>query len=161
MPSYASKNAPKKRAAAIVRFHKPPGLHERVGCVTLEDMDSGSYNLGFEKRDGYLYARVQADFMDLNTAKKYLGEIADRVVSDGYKKLLLERDIPTMLGPGSLYFATQFFTKHIGESKVALVNVYQPIKDEMNFAVLIAKNHGGAFQVFESVEQAEAWLLRD
>lgn len=124
-------------------------------------MDSHGYNLGFEKRDGYLYARVQADFMDLDTAKTYLREIADRVASDGYDKLLLERDIPTMLGPGSLYFATQAFNQYIGDAKVALVSVYEPIKEQMDFAILLARNNGGRFQVFSSVEQAEAWLLQD
>jgi hypothetical protein len=124
-------------------------------------MDSGAYNLGFEKRDGYLYANVQADFMDLETAKKYLREVADRLISDGYNKLLLERNIPTMLGPGSLYFATQAFTQYIGHGKVALVSVYKSIKDDMDFAVTIAQNHGGAFRVFDSVEQAEAWLIKD
>lgn len=124
-------------------------------------MNSGGYSLGFEQRDGYLYARVQADFMDLETAKKYLREVADRVESDGYDKLLLERDIPTMLGPGSLYFATQAFNQYIGDAKVALVSVYEPIKDQMEFAILLAKNNGGKFEVFGSVEQAEAWLLKD
>ncbi len=124
-------------------------------------MDSGGYSLGFEKRDGYLYARVQADIMDLETAKEYLREVADRVESDGYDKLLLERDIPTMLGPGSLYFATQAFNQYIGDAKVALVSVYEPIKDQMEFAILLAKNNGGRFEVFGSVEQAEAWLLKD
>lgn len=124
-------------------------------------MDSGAYNLAFEKRDGYLYARVQADFMDLDSAKKYLREIADRLISDGYTKLLLERDIPTVLGPGSLYFATQAFTQYIGEGKVALVSVYQPIKDDMEFAGLLARNNGGWFDVFDNVEEAEAWLLME
>jgi hypothetical protein len=124
-------------------------------------MDSGGFNLGFEKRDGYLYARVQADFMDLETAKTYLREVADRVQSDGYKKLLLERDIPTMLGPGSLYFATQAFNKYIGDAKVALVSVYVPIKEQMDFAILLAKNNGGRFAVFDSVDKAEVWLLKD
>ena len=123
-------------------------------------MDSGGYNLGFEKREGYLYARVQADFMDLDTAKKYLREVADRVVSDGYDKLMLDRDIPTMLGPGSLYFATQAFNQYIGEAKVELVSTYEPIKEQMKFATLLAQNNGGKFQIFSSAEQAEAWLLR-
>lgn len=122
-------------------------------------MDSGGYNLGFEKRDGYLYARIQADFMDLETAKKYLREVADRAENDGYDCVLLERDIPTMLGPGSLYFATQAFTEYIGGKRVALVNVYEPIKDDIGHAVTIAINHGGLFQVFETVEAAERWLL--
>lgn len=124
-------------------------------------MDLGGYNLGFEKRDGYLYARIQADFMDLDTAKAYLREVAERVASEEYDKLLLERDIPTMLGPGSLYFATQAFNQYIGETKVALVSVYEPIKDQMKFAILLAQNNGGRFQVFGSVDQAEAWLLKD
>ena len=124
-------------------------------------MDSGAYNLGFEKREGYLYAFVQADFIDLETAKKYLREVADRVISDGYQKLLLERDIPTMPGTGSIFFATQAFAEFIGDRKVALVSVYQLLKEDMEFAVTVAKNRGGDFAVFDSVAQAEAWLLKD
>ena len=124
-------------------------------------MDSGSYNLGFEKRDGYLYARVQADFMDFESGSRYLREVADRVISDGYQKLLLERDCPTMLGTGSLYFATQAFAEFMGNRKVALVSPYQLLKEDMDFAVLVANNKGGQFEVFDTVEQAEAWLLKD
>lgn len=124
-------------------------------------MDSGSYNLGFEKRDGYLYARVQADFLDLESAKSYLKEIAERLESDLYDKLLLERDVPTMLGPGSLYFATQAFQNYIGDCKVALVNVYEPIKEKMDFAVLLAQNNGGRFALFDTIDEAEAWLVKD
>jgi hypothetical protein len=124
-------------------------------------MDSGGYSLGFEKREGYLYARVQADFMDLDTAKEYLREVADRVASDEYERLLLERDIPTMLGPGSLYFATQAFKDYIGNTKVAMVSVYEPIKKHMDFARLLAANSGFRFEIFDSVDKAEAWLLQD
>ena len=124
-------------------------------------MDSGGYNLGFEKREGYLYARVQADFMDLDTAKEYLREVADRVESDGYDRLMLDRDIPTMLGPGSLYFATQAFGQYVGETKVAMVSVYEPILEQLEFAQLLARNNGFRFEIFDSVDKAEAWLLKD
>lgn len=122
-------------------------------------MGSGGFNLGFERREGYLYARVQADFMDLEAAKEYLREIVDRVEADGYDCLLLERDIPTMLGPGSLYFAVQAFIQYIGRRRVALVNVYEPIKEPLDFAMLLAENAGGEFRLFDSVEEAENWLL--
>lgn len=124
-------------------------------------MDSGGYNLGFERRDQYLYARIQADFMDLDTAKRYLREIADRVVNDDYKLLLVERDIPTMPGRGSLYYAVQAFQEYIGDRRVAFVNVYENIQDEMDFVVLLAKNNGGEFKVFDNVDEAEAWLIKD
>lgn len=124
-------------------------------------MDSGKYNLAFEKREGYLYARIQADFMDLDTAREYLREIADRLVDDEYKKLLLDRDIPTMPGPGSVYYAVQAFQEYIGNRKVAFVNVYEPIRKEMEFVELLAKNNGGDFKVFDTVEKAETWLLKE
>lgn len=44
-------------------------LHKRIAYVTLDNMTSGGYNLAFEKREGYLYARIQADFMDLDTGE--------------------------------------------------------------------------------------------
>jgi hypothetical protein len=121
-------------------------------------MDSGAYNLAFERREGYLYARVQADFMELDAAKKYLREIADRVESDGYEKVLIERDIPTMLGPGSLFLAAKAFAGYIGNATVAFVNVYKPIKADMDLAVLMGQNNGGRFTLHETVEQAEVWL---
>ncbi len=124
-------------------------------------MDSGSYNLGFEKRDNYLYARVQADFMDLETAKKYLSEIAERVISDGYTKVLVERDVPTIPGVGSVYFATKEFRQFVGNRKVALVSVYDSVKAEMENVVLFANTAGGNFRLFDTIHQAEWWLLRD
>ena len=119
------------------------------------------YSLHFEDREQYLFARVRAEDLDLATAKLYLGEVAKKVRSGGYDRLLLERDVPTMLGPGSLYFATQAMHDHLGEdTRVAMVSVYEPVLQQINLAELLAQNSHLRLQFFESIDAAEAWLLK-
>ena len=67
------------------------------------------YQLTFEEREGYLYERVSAATIDEETAMSYLREVAAKCRQLGYDRLLVERDIPVMLPPGSLYFTTKGF----------------------------------------------------
>lgn len=119
------------------------------------------YSLTFEDRERYLFAQVRAKDMDLASAKQYLREVADQVRTGGHDRLLLERDVPTMLGPGSLYFATQAMHDHLGEdTRVAMVSVYETVLQQIDLAVLLAQNSHLQLQLFDSIGAAEAWLLR-
>ncbi len=74
--------------------------------------------------------------------------------------LMLERDVPVMLKDVDLFHTTQFFLNLIGGGiRVAFVNPYIQIHEDMDFAITIGTNRGANYRLFDGVIEAEAWLL--
>ena len=117
------------------------------------------YELTFESRPDYLYARVSAATIDEETAMSYLREVAAKCRELGCNRLLVERDIPVMLPPGSLYFTTKGFRELMEGIKVAFVNPHADIDKGITFGVLIATNMGAQFKLQPNIDAAEKWLL--
>jgi hypothetical protein len=44
--------------------------------------------------------------------------------------------------------------------KLALVNPHAAIEAEVNFGMTVGQNRGGNYRSFETVPDAEAWLLK-
>jgi hypothetical protein len=116
------------------------------------------FELTFEDRTSYLYARVNAETIDRPNALKYLKEVADRCNDTGCERLMLCRDIPVMLSDADLFFTTTDFLKMIGTTRVAFVNPHAEIAKEMDFAILIGSNRGGNYKLFNNEFEAETWL---
>ncbi len=125
------------------------------------DYPSISYNLIFEERPQYLYARIQADTINRELAVAYLADVAAKCRSISCTRLILERDIPVMLHAGDLFFITQDFLNHMVNVRVAFVNPHAPIQNDMKFAVLIGTNRGGVYSLHDNSAAAEEWLLAD
>ena len=119
------------------------------------------YELKFEKRPDYLYAFVRAKTIDRDTAIDYLGRIADRCEDLECTKLLLERDIPVMLSDSDLYFTTNEFLRMLKGVKVAFFNPHISIEKAMEFAITIGTTSGAKFSLFNTIADAEEWLLAD
>jgi hypothetical protein len=112
------------------------------------------YELTFEERSGYLYARVKADKIDRQSALSYLREVAAKCREIGCEYLMLERDIPVMLTDTDLFFTTNDFLRMTKGIRVAFVNPHLPLEDEMRFAIVIGTNRGAMFSVHNSFESA-------
>src|SRR4029077_6336709 len=115
------------------------------------------YELTFEERDGYLYARIKADTMNREMALAYLGEIADKCAELNCRLLILERDVPVMLPSGDLFFTTQDFMNMMKGRRVAFVNPHSTIENHMDFAITIGTNRGADFALHNTVAAAEKW----
>ena len=118
------------------------------------------YTLTFEERSEYLFARVTADTIDRDTALDYLRKVAARRLQIHARRLMLLREIPVMLPDSDLFFTTQDFLGMIGTTRVAFVNPYAEIDEGMSFAMTIGVNRGADYRLFNSVERAEEWLLK-
>lgn len=118
------------------------------------------YKLTFEQRPGYLYARVEAETIDRESALAYLREVADKCSEISCERLVLERDIPVMLSVADLLFTTDDFQKMMHDIRVAFINPHLPIDDDMGFAMTIANNRGAVFQLHRDVAEAEKWLAK-
>lgn len=117
------------------------------------------YELKFERRPEYLHARIRSETMDQSMAHEYLAKVAEEVHSVKATKLMLERDVPVMLKDVDLFHTTQYFLNLIRGVRVAFVNPYIEIHDDMDFAVTIGTNRGANYRLFKGVVEAEAWLI--
>jgi hypothetical protein len=117
------------------------------------------YELTFEERDGYLYARVKCATMTREIALDYLGVIAGECSRLKYKLMVIERDVPVMLPDSDLFFTTNDFTRMMRGIRVAFVNPHGELDDHMDFAMMIGTNRGARFTHHKTIESAERWLL--
>ena len=118
-----------------------------------------SYELSFDERPDYLYALIKSETIDRERAIQYLSEVAARCKELEVTSLLLERDIPVMLPDADLFFTTQDFVKMSAGVRIAFVNTHITNDEAMKFAIMIGTNRGARFDVFNTVEAAERWLL--
>ncbi len=118
------------------------------------------YELYFEPRDDYLYVLVRSETINVDTAIAYLEEIAAKCKELKYKCILLERDIPVILTGADLFFATNYFLNITKGKRVAFVNPHNTVDEDMDFAILVARNRGASHRVCRTVEAAEKWLRR-
>jgi hypothetical protein len=118
------------------------------------------YELSFEERPGYLYARVTAEVIDREMAMAYLTEVAERANRTNTTCLMLHRDIPEMLPDGILFFVTAEFQQMIVGIKTAFVNPHISNEDAFKFAITVGLNRGANYNIFNNDDAAETWLLR-
>jgi len=123
------------------------------------DETTRSYELKFEERPEYLYASVKASKLTGETARAYLRDIVDEAARRGYKRLMVERDIPVSLDMATLFFAAMDFTEMIHGMRVVFVNPHPELEDHMDFARTVATNRGANYTIVRDVESAEKWLL--
>ena len=126
---------------------------------TVHPIISQPYELRFEERAGYLYAYAKAEKLTEEIALAYVREIVNEAARLDQTRLMIERDIPVMLPPGTLFFTTKEFTTMIRGLRVVFVNPFAELDHDMNFAVTIATNRGADYTVVKNVPEAEKWLL--
>ncbi len=117
------------------------------------------YELMLEPRPGYLYARIKADTITDKVAMRYLRKVTARCRALKCDRLLLHRDIPSMLPTGSLFFLASEFQQRVRGIRVAFVNPYPSNEPDLTFGVTVGTNRGADYAVFDNDADAEAWLL--
>ncbi|MEP6946125.1 MAG: hypothetical protein ABJA02_09425 [Acidobacteriota bacterium] len=117
-----------------------------------------AFHLSFEERPGYLYAHVAAEKITPGDALEYWREIGQKCSATHSDRLLLVRDVPYMMKDVDLRTTTSGYLKMVKSTKVAVVNPHRSIREDMKFALMIAMNGGGNFNIFDTEEEAERWL---
>ena len=118
-----------------------------------------SYQLDFEERPGYLFARVTSDHLTRDDAHDYLREIAEKCNASGYRRVLIERDVPTILPASDLFFTTNEFVKVMQGARIAIVSPHVTNHQALEFVTMVGNNRGASFELHGSFEAAEKWLL--
>ena len=119
------------------------------------------YELNFETRPGYLYAHLQGETISVDVIRSYVAEVVAKSNETGLDRVLLYRDIPTVLSEAQTFFTVNESLEALRGKKLALVNPHENIQRELKFGMTVGHNRGGNYADFEDIASAEAWLLSD
>lgn len=118
------------------------------------------YVIEFEHREGYLYARPQAEEDSLDISVGYWTDIAVYCVENGFSKLLVERDIGTHNSLGDTYeVVSKVHEVGLTDVKIAFVERRPEHLEPDLFGETIALNRGIYCKVLKNIKEAEEWLL--
>ena len=124
----------------------------------MDDIPHKQYTLTFAEQPEHLHAVIRCETMDRDIALAYLREVANKCNELRCRRLIVERDVPVMLPDSDLFFTTDDFMRMVPRVRVAFVNPYAQLQDQMDFAILIGTNRGAQFSVHATVAAAEKWL---
>lgn len=121
---------------------------------------SDSYELHFEDRPGYLYARVEGPQDSLQISRSYWLRIAGRVREQRSAAVLIEENIDSNGTMAEAYeLASEIPKMGFGDCKVAFFDRYLDHNEVNEFAELVATNRGLTGRVFNDYDEALSWLL--
>jgi hypothetical protein len=122
--------------------------------------DSKLYNIEFVDRTDYLYAYVSGDKHKLDIVRQYWREIADECRRTKCSKLLIVKNIKEVISKTDMYqIASEVPSMGFFGIKIAFVDQYVEQYAVNEFGELVANNRGIYIKVFNTVEEAEKWLL--
>ena len=119
------------------------------------------YLLTFSVHPEYLYAHLTGDTISVDIIRDYVSAIVAECEATGKDRILLYRDIPTLLSEGEVFFTVNESLDALSGKKLALVNPHEDIETAVDFGVTVGQNRGGNYRSFKNVAAAEAWLLKD
>ena len=118
------------------------------------------YELSFETRPEFLYARIAAPSISRSLKLDYLAEVLLKCAQSRCKHILLERDIPTMIEDKELEKTIEDVVKASEDVSIAFVNPHLDIERKLKKFVSQGKKRGGKFRYFSARDAAEKWLLK-
>jgi hypothetical protein len=113
------------------------------------------YDLTFETRNGFLFARVKAPGLTSETKAAYLKEVADKCAEVDCNGVVIHRDITGPVVMGAIYPVVEQTLKNFGTKPLAFVN---PPGTGLAFFTLAYEKLGGRIRVFDGLHEAEYWL---
>lgn len=119
------------------------------------------YELRMHRRPGYLHAYVHGPADSKAIDRSYFSRIAARCKQGGYDRVLIEEDLATQLSTGDIFEVVSESAALADGTRIAFVDRHASHRAGNLFGETVALNRGVRVKVCESVEQAEAWLLKD
>ena len=119
------------------------------------------YELSFDPRPEFLYAKIAAPSINRSLKLDYLAEVVLRCAESRCKQILLERDIPVMVTDEELEETIEDVVKASEGVTIAFVNPHREIEPKLKKFVSRGKRRGGSFRYFSARDDAEKWLLKN
>lgn len=155
------------------RRHRPPGGFCRTSQRAFQSTPSRapylhvsqsvepahSYSVGYEDRDGYLFASVSGETDTVATSLAYWNEVAREAERRGHSRILVVEDFKTVAPAADVFEVASQLPQIVGRLKVAFVD--RNLEElEMNmFGETVAVNRGVYGRVFRDEEAAIRWLV--
>ena len=121
-------------------------------------MSDLGYQLEFEARDTYLYARLTGKD-SFSASLSYWNEIKDKVTDAGAKKLLVHENLAGEVTEEEMYdLVVDLLHDGFPEVKVAFFD--ENLDDEAvnHLGRMVAENRGAHVRIFESLSDAQYWI---
>ena len=120
------------------------------------------HKLIIEERDGYLYVLYGGDPLTLEMIVKTANMVSERVRATGFKKLLVVREAPPLESEENRSMVRAMGRSLLGAGvQLAVIDAYGNDPTETQRVAEVSRQAGWNLAVFDSEEEAEAWLLRD
>ena len=116
--------------------------------------------LSFEQRDGYLYAFVTGSKNSSRVSRQFFKEICAKAVELGSQKILVEEDFPNQLTVLGIFQLAEYLAGTFRMKAIFAVVDKSVMHLELNrFLEIAAGNRGLTLRAFNSLEEAESWLM--
>ena len=117
-----------------------------------------AYTISMEDRGEYLYVLVGGERLTAEISAAYWREIAHECFKSKKLKILIEKDFRKTVSPPEMLQMGKYLGYLLPTFKVAFVDRYR--HQEINeLGKTVARNREVIMQLFETVEDAEQWLL--
>lgn len=116
------------------------------------------YTISIEDRGEYLYALVGGERLTAEISAAYWREIAHECFLRKKLKILIEKDFPKSVSPPEMLKMGEYLGYLLPTSKVAFVDRWRH-RDINELGKRVARNKEVMMQLFDSVGEAEQWLL--
>lgn len=118
------------------------------------------YNLTFEERPGYLFAKAVGPHDDLQIGIAMWHDIAERLEECKLPCVLVQEELlEAMTIVDSYLLVCEYAHTVIRDVRVAFVDTYPFGQDANKFGELVALNRGYHGKLFDTFEEGEEWLL--
>jgi len=120
---------------------------------------SETADIRLEEREGYLYAYVSGPRDSLHVSLDFWQRCITEAEKRSSGKLLVEENFPNQLNTNEIFELAAAIPAIIStELRIAFVDNESEHDDLNMFAETVANNRGVIGRIFNSVENAEAWL---
>ena len=116
------------------------------------------YQVAFEDRPNYLYARVTAAHTDQRLAGAYLREIIETCRRSRHDRVLIERRIEGPISTSLVFLQTGFLEKIAEGMRIAIVDTDEAHHVHLERGIRYLGSDAISVRPFHSKEEAEAWL---
>jgi hypothetical protein len=121
-------------------------------------MSDLGYQLEFEARDTYLYARLTGKD-SFAASLSYWNEIKDKVQDTGAKKLLVHENLEGEVNEEEMYdLMVDLVRDDFPEVQVAFFDENLNDAAINHLGKMVANNHGANVRIFESLSNARYWI---
>jgi len=116
------------------------------------------YTLELEDRNGYVYALASGEKLTARISSSYWNEIAGRCFETDCFRVLIEKNFVEGVGPSDMLLMADHLGSLLPGRRIAFVDRYK--HDDINeLGKKLARNRDVMMQLFDSVDDAERWLL--